>query len=63
MVLEHLDDAAESLYLQGSRERLIAGERSVLLVPGSSSGSGHRRRFRGTSAQEHEGEPREAARK
>lgn len=52
MVLEHLDDAAEALYLERCRERLAPAGRGLLLVPGSPEDwgieddiAGHLRRY------------------
>ncbi|MFM9884247.1 MAG: methyltransferase domain-containing protein, partial [Burkholderiales bacterium] len=52
MVLEHLDESDESLYLQRCRERLVPGGHGVLLVPGSPRDwgiedeiAGHQRRY------------------
>jgi SAM-dependent methyltransferase len=52
MVLEHLDEASEALYLKRCRERLAPGGRGILLVPGSPRDwgiedeiAGHQRRY------------------
>ncbi len=52
MVLEHLDETAESQYLQRCRERLKTGGRGIVFVPGSPQDwgiedeiAGHQRRY------------------